>query len=239
MSADRNEAKQSSRRDGLLLEVKGVSKRFGSLQAVSDCSFDVERGKIVGLIGPNGAGKSTVFELITGFQRLDSGTVLFRGENISGDAPYLIARKGIGRTFQTTRVFPKLTVLENLRLASRSPDWEAEALALLQLSRLVAVKDDYAGSLSFGQQKLVSLMQIVILGAELILLDEPSAGINPTLQRDIVDLIRQLNASGKTFLVIEHNMDFVMKHCEKVVVLAAGTRIAKGPALRSAETRRC
>ncbi len=216
-----------------------MSKRFGSLQAVSDCSFDVERGKIVGLIGPNGAGKSTVFELITGFQRLDSGTVLFRGENISGDAPYLIARKGIGRTFQTTRVFPKLTVLENLRLASRSPDWEAEALALLQLSRLVAVKDDYAGSLSFGQQKLVSLMQIVILGAELILLDEPSAGINPTLQRDIVDLIRQLNASGKTFLVIEHNMDFVMKHCEKVVVLAAGTRIAKGPALRSAETRRC
>ena len=214
--------------DRPILEIRNVKKRFGSLQAVSDCTFSVEERKIIGLIGPNGAGKSTLFGLITGFLTPDSGEILFRGEDICRQKPYVIARKGIGRTFQITRVFPKLTVMENLFLAARAANGRARALELLKFAEVADLEEEYAGNLSFGQQKLVSLMQVVVSEPDLILLDEPAAGINPTLQNKIISLIHHLNNTGKTFLIIEHNMDVVMRNCDKVVVLAAGEKIAEG-----------
>lgn len=212
----------------MLLDVRNISKRFDSLQALSNCSFCVEAGEIIGLIGPNGAGKSTLFNLITGFLSLDSGRILFKGENIAGLKPYIVARKGIGRTFQVTRIFPKMTLLENLILPARIEKSKERALELLELAELTDLRDEYASDLSFGQQKLLSLMQVLIFNPALILLDEPAAGINPTMRNKIINLIHRLNEMGKTFLVIEHDMDVIMGHCDKIIVLCFGEKIAEG-----------
>src|SRR5262245_8024717 len=211
-----------------ILEIRNVRKSFGSLQALADCTFGVEKGRITGLIGPNGAGKSTLFGLITGFLSADSGEILFRGKDICGEKPHVIARDGIGRTFQITKVFPKLTVMENLALGARGGNWEARAVELLRLTEIEHLRDEYAGNLSFGQQKIVSLLQVVMPEPEVVLLDEPAAGINPTLQKRIISFIHHLNDAGKTFVIIEHNMDIVMSHCDKIIVLAAGKKIAEG-----------
>jgi ABC-type branched-subunit amino acid transport system ATPase component len=181
--------------DGAILVLERVRKDFGGLRAVDDCSFVVETGKIVGLIGPNGAGKTTLFQVISGVLKRDSGHIYFHGDDISRLRPYEIARRGIGRTFQITRL---------------------------------PLKDHYAAELSFGQQKLLDLMRVMMLDPQLILLDEPAAGINPTMQNKILDLIHHLNDQGSTFLIIEHDMDIIMGHCEKVIALNFGRVIAEG-----------
>lgn len=213
----------------MIFEVRNITKRFGSLQAISKCSFEVEERKIVGLIGPNGAGKTTLFNIITGYLSLDSGQVLLKGEDITGLKPYMIARKGIGRTHQITRVFPKMTLLENLILPAQKSDAKERALELLKLTELVDLREEYASDLSYGQQKLLSLMQVLMLDPFLILLDEPAAGINPVMQNKILALIHSLNDDmGKTFIIIEHDIDVIMGHCDKVLVLCFGEKIAEG-----------
>lgn len=211
-----------------LLDVRDVKKAFDSLQALSECSFQVHQREIVGLIGPNGSGKTTLFNVLTGSLPPDGGRILFRGENIGGLRPYQIARKGIGRTFQITRIFPKMTLLENLILPARSPDPVPRALELLDLVGLASYKEEYASDLSFGQQRLLSLAQVLMLDPVLILLDEPAAGINPTMQNKMIDLIHRLNAAGKTFVIVEHDMDLVMNHCQRIIVLSVGRKIAEG-----------
>lgn len=223
-----------------VLEVQGLSRRFGGLMAVSDVSFAVEEGTIHGLIGPNGAGKTTTFNLISGYYRPTSGRIIYRGEDIGGMSTAQIARRGLVRTFQHTTLFREMTVLENvvaplrsfsvgqLRLGAVSGSEAARAEELLAFVGMSAYRDARAGALSYGQQKLVELAQVLMLDPKLILLDEPAGGINPTLIERMGDLIRELNANGKTFLLVEHNMPFVIGLCNPIRVLARGAVIAQG-----------
>jgi branched-chain amino acid transport system ATP-binding protein len=211
-----------------ILRIEDVVKKFGEVLALDHCSFDIEAGSITGLIGPNGAGKTTLFNLITGVLQPDQGHIYLRGENITHKKPYEIARKGVGRTYQIIRIFPKMTLLENLIVVGKGRKVMERAVDLLGLVRLSDKKDDYASDLSFGQQKLLSLAQVLMLDAELILLDEPTAGINPTLQNELMALIHQLNGEGKTFIIIEHDMNVIMGHCEKAIALNYGQKIAEG-----------
>jgi branched-chain amino acid transport system permease protein len=224
-----------------LLELDGLSKRFGGLTALDSCTFAVREGSITGLIGPNGSGKTTVFNLVSGMMAGERGEVRYRGRRIdqlpSWDRPAL----GIGRTFQITRLFRQLTVLENVVAPLGRFSWRqlasggtsgaeaARAKELLDHVGLGAFTDQPAGTLSFGQQKLVELAQVLMLEPRLILLDEPAGGINPSLIEHLAQLIRELNRSGITFLVVEHNMPLVLDLCDPVVVLAAGRCIAHGP----------
>ena len=213
-----------------LLRIEDVVKKFGEVAALDHCSFDIEPGSITGLIGPNGAGKTTLFNLITGVLRPDSGHIYLKGEEITGKKPYEIARKGVGRTYQIIRIFPKMTLLENLIVVGKGQERKMveRAMDLLRLVKLDGKKDDYASDLSFGQQKLLSLAQVLMLEAQLILLDEPAAGINPTLQNELMVLIHRLNEGGKTFIVIEHDMKVIMDHCKKAIALNYGQKIAEG-----------
>jgi ABC-type branched-subunit amino acid transport system ATPase component len=213
-----------------IFEARAASKAFGSLRAVDGCSFAVERGAIVGLIGPNGAGKTTLFNLAAGAERLDGGRIIFQGEDISRLKPHQRALKGLGRTFQVTRVFPKMTLMENMIVASPHHHHAHErALGYLELVRLADKCADYASNLSFGQQKLLELARILMLDPALILLDEPAAGVNPTLLQSLLEFIHRLRDDwGKTFLIIEHNMRLIMGHCDKIVVMNAGRVIAEG-----------
>jgi ABC-type branched-subunit amino acid transport system ATPase component len=211
-----------------ILDVRDVRKTFGSLQALAGCSFTIHEGEIVGLIGPNGSGKTTLFNVIAGYMPMDGGEIRFRGRDLQKLRPFQIARLGIGRTFQVTRIFPRMTLIENLLLPAGAGDRAAQAAALLDLVGLSDLRDAYANDLSFGQQRLLSIIQVLMLDPALILLDEPAAGVNPTMQIKIVELMHRLNADGKTFLVIEHNMDLVMNHCQRILVLNMGTKIAEG-----------
>jgi branched-chain amino acid transport system ATP-binding protein len=213
-----------------ILKIEEVVKKFGEVTALDHCSFDIERGSITGLIGPNGAGKTTLFNLITGVLQPDTGHVYFKGEDISGKKPHEIARKGVGRTYQIIRVFPGMTLLENLIVVGKGKESRVieRAMELLDLVKLVDKKEDYASELSFGQQKLLSLAQVLMLDAELILLDEPAAGINPTLQNELMTLIHQLNSQGKTFMIVEHDMNVIMSHCGHAIALNYGQKIAEG-----------
>jgi ABC-type branched-subunit amino acid transport system ATPase component/ABC-type branched-subunit amino acid transport system permease subunit len=224
-----------------LLELDGLRKRFGGLTALDGCSFAVRAGSITGLIGPNGSGKTTVFNLVSGMLAGERGEVRFQGRRIdqlpSWDRPAL----GIGRTFQITRLFRQLSVLENVVAPLGRFSWRqlgagatsgaeaARARELLDLVGLGAFAGQPAGTLSFGQQKLVELAQVLMLEPRLLLLDEPAGGVNPSLIERIAEVIRELNRSGITFLVVEHNMPLVLELCDPVVVLAAGRRIAQGP----------
>jgi ABC-type branched-subunit amino acid transport system ATPase component/ABC-type branched-subunit amino acid transport system permease subunit len=223
-----------------LLEVRGLEKRFGGLRAVDGASFAVPEGSITALIGPNGSGKTTAFNLIGGTMTANAGEVWFDGERIDGLKPWERAYAGIGRTFQITRLFREMTVLENVvaplrafRLSQLNADGvsgsEAErAEALLEFVGMQRFADQQAGALSYGQQKLVELAQILMLEPKLIMLDEPAGGINPTLIERMGDMIRELNAKGTTFLIVEHNMPFVLGLCDPVLVLARGKTIASG-----------
>jgi branched-chain amino acid transport system permease protein len=226
-----------------LLEVEGLAKRFGGLRAVDDLSFYVREGTITALIGPNGSGKTTAFNLITGMMRPDAGRVRFDGRRIDRLPAFERAHAGLGRTFQITRLFREMTVLENVVAPLRRFSWrqlaadavaghETErALELLEFVGMARHAQVRAGTLSFGQQKLVELAQILMLEPELIMLDEPAGGINPTLIERMVEKIRELNRQlGTTFLIVEHNMPLVVELCDPVIVLARGTRIAAGPA---------
>jgi ABC-type branched-subunit amino acid transport system ATPase component/ABC-type branched-subunit amino acid transport system permease subunit len=224
-----------------LLELDGLRKRFGGLTALDGCSFAVREGTITGLIGPNGSGKTTVFNLVSGMMAGERGEVRFQGRRIdqlpSWDRPAL----GIGRTFQITRLFRQLSVLENVAAPLGRFSWRqlgaggtsgaeaARARELLDLVGLGAFAGQPAGTLSFGQQKLVELAQVLMLEPRLLLLDEPAGGVNPSLIERIAEVIRELNRSGITFLVVEHNMPLVLELCDPVVVLAAGRCIAQGP----------
>jgi ABC-type branched-subunit amino acid transport system ATPase component/ABC-type branched-subunit amino acid transport system permease subunit len=223
-----------------LLEVKGLEKRFGGVRAVDGASFVVPEGSITALIGPNGSGKTTIFNLIDGTMTRDAGEVWFDGRRIDGLKPWERAHAGLGRTFQITRLFREMTVLENVvaplpsfRLRQLTADAvsgkEAErAEELLDFVGMRKYRDEPASALSYGQQKLLELAQILMLDPKLIMLDEPAGGINPTLIERIGEMIRELNAQGKTFLIVEHNMPFVLALCEPVLVLARGKTIAHG-----------
>lgn len=223
-----------------LLEVHEASKAFGGISALNTCSITVEKGSITGLIGPNGSGKTTLFNVITGYERVDSGTITFDGKAITGATPDRVFALGIGRTFQLTRIFPRLTVLENMHVAAQRKgfgSWlrrwsshheQQRALDLLQFVGILHLKDLDAGNLSYGQRKLLELAFILISEPRVILLDEPAGGINPTLIEQLADRIRQLNQQGVTFLIVEHNMEFVMGLCDKVMVMHRGSTLAEG-----------
>jgi len=214
-----------------VLEVDALSKHFGGVAAVAGVSLRLEPGRIYGLIGPNGSGKTTLFNCITGLERRDAGRVLFNGRRIDGLKPFEVARLGIGRTFQIIRVFPELSALENLLVVTDGPlaAARARALELLRFVKLEGLKDEYAGNLSYGQQKLVEFVRVLMRDPTLVLLDEPAAGVNRTLLNDLLDAVRRLRDEGKTILLVEHDMKVVMGLCETVFVLDHGEKIAEGP----------
>jgi branched-chain amino acid transport system ATP-binding protein len=225
------------------LEVKNCVKHYGAIRAVDGVSFSVEPGEIVGVIGPNGSGKTTLFNSILGQIRPTSGHMEFCGEDITGMAPLALARRGVGRTFQTLQVFGKLSVRDNLIVAAQefngtlaarlfaAPDagLGAQADQMIELFRLQHVAHLAAGSLSYGQQKLVDIAMAFMPAPRLVLLDEPCAGVNPALVEQLHDLLVQLNkAQGGSFVVIEHNMDFIMRLCPRVICMVEGKILAEG-----------
>jgi branched-chain amino acid transport system ATP-binding protein len=213
--------------------VLDLRKAFGGVRAVDGCSFAVPRGRISGLIGPNGSGKTTTFNLLTGVTAPDGGRVVYRGENIAGQKPYQIFRRGITRTFQITRIFREMTVLENMLSVTglRVPDRVARerAAELIAFVNLSALRGEYGGRLSYGQQKLLEFARALMTDPDLILLDEPAAGVNRTLLQQLLDHIHQLQEQGKTILIVEHDMNVIMNHCERIFVLDHGVKIAEGP----------
>jgi branched-chain amino acid transport system ATP-binding protein len=235
---------------GVLLSVEGMVKQFGGVRAVDGASFSVEAGSITGLIGPNGAGKTTCFNCVSGFLRSDAGSVRFDGHEITRMAPHRIFSLGLVRTFQSPQELGALTVLENLmlvgdgqtgervwenwlrpwRVASDERDAARRAEAVLQQVDLEALAHDRADSLSGGQRKLLELGRVLMAGPRMILLDEPSAGVNPSLARRLADQIEQIRAElGITFLVIEHDMDLVARLCDPVIVMTHGEVLMEGP----------
>jgi neutral amino acid transport system ATP-binding protein len=222
-----------------LLGIEGLTKRFGGVAAVDGCSFAIEEGSVTALIGPNGSGKTTAFNLITGYLPADAGTVTFAGRAVRRPDPTRLARAGLARTFQRARVFSELTVLENLAVALQQP-WRSllrqalgraereRADALVEEFGLTRVAHDRAGSLSFGQRKLLEFASLLMGEPRLVLLDEPAAGVNPVMVEAIERHIRDLNARGLTFLVVEHDMHLVMRLSDTVIVLDQGTTIATG-----------
>ncbi len=232
----------------LILRGVRLIKDFGGLRAVDEASFEVQKGTITGLIGPNGAGKTTLFNLITGFLRPDAGQVFFRGQEITGWPPYRVFHLGLARTFQIPREHRLMTVLENLMLVPPGQGGErfwnnwlrpglvqaqeeairAKALGVLEFVELAHLKNEFAGNLSGGQRKLLELARVLMADPLLILLDEPGAGVNPTLMRKLASKIEELRNRGITFLIIEHDMDLVMRLCNPVIVMSEGKRLAEG-----------
>ncbi len=225
-----------------LLEAVDVSKSFGGIRALNACCVHVEEGEIVSLIGPNGSGKTTLFNVMTGYERADSGMVRMRNKPIAGSSPRAVFGLGVGRTFQLTRIFPRLTVLENAHVAAQRPNFAASlgrwsatkertrVTELLDFVGLARLRDVPAGNLSYGQKKLLEIASILVAEPKVLLLDEPAGGINPTMIAYLSDRIRDLNHRGVTFLVVEHNMEFVMGLCNRVSVMHRGATIADGPA---------
>jgi branched-chain amino acid transport system ATP-binding protein len=233
----------------VVLETQQVVKSFDGLRAVNDCSLEVQKGTITGLIGPNGAGKTTLFNLITGFLRPTSGKILLNGERIDGLAPHRLFRKGVVRTFQIPRELKRMTVLENLMLVPPEQAGEAlwnplflpfrvrrqerelrdKALGVLEFVDLWHLRDEYAANLSSGQKKLLELARTLMSDPDLILLDEPGAGVNPTLMKRLVANIEVLCfEKGITFFLIEHDMDLVTRLCNPIIVMSNGEKIAEG-----------
>ena len=227
-----------------LLEAHQVSKSFGGIRALDACSITVEEGAIAGLIGPNGSGKTTLFNAMTGYERVDAGDIRFRGTSITNATPDRIFGLGIGRTFQLTRIFPRLSVIENMHVAVQrkgsrgllsrwsSSAEQQRALELLDVVGIARLKDMPAGNLSYGQKKLLEFAFILIAEPQVILLDEPAGGVNPTMINHLEERIRMLNRRGVTFLVVEHNMEFVMRLCDTVTVIHQGCTVAEGPPAR-------
>jgi ABC-type branched-subunit amino acid transport system ATPase component len=216
-----------------------LAKRFGGVAAVADCSFAVPEGTITALVGPNGSGKTTVFNLLTGYLRADAGMVAFAGRRVRRPDPTRLARAGLTRTFQQARVFPELTLVENLVVAIQQP-WHAiarRAVGRAEERRALAVLDEFglaahararAATLSYGQKKLLEFAAVLMGAPQLVLLDEPTAGVNPVLVEAMERHLRELHAGGLTFLVVEHNMNLVMRLCDPVIVLDHGMKLAEG-----------
>jgi neutral amino acid transport system ATP-binding protein len=216
----------------VLLRTEGVHKSYGGVQALEACTVQIEEGTVAGLIGPNGSGKTTLFNVITGYAKADAGEVYLSDRKITNSAPDKVFAAGIGRTFQLTRIFPSLTVMENMLVPSRSTrvaSRKAVAMELLEFVGIAGYHAAPAGTLSYGQRKLLELAYVLVGDPAIILLDEPAGGVNLSLVNSIADRIRQLNAAGTTFLIVEHNMEFVMGLCDQVTVLDSGTVVATGP----------
>jgi branched-chain amino acid transport system ATP-binding protein len=214
-----------------MLETDALTKTFGGIIATDNLEIEVSEGEIHGLIGPNGSGKTTTFNLLTGFLSPDSGEIRFEGEDITGQQPYEISKKGIGRTFQTARPFAQMSVYENLLVpAADTSDLSREERAsqILEDLDLDHVAENNAADLSGGQKKLLEIARVLMLDPTLILLDEPGAGVNPALMDDILDRIRALNDEGRTFLIIEHDMSVIDEITDRVTVMNAGTAITTG-----------
>ncbi|SDM39398.1 branched-chain amino acid transport system ATP-binding protein [Halogranum gelatinilyticum] len=233
------------------LRVEHLRKTFGGITAVDDTSFEIEQGKITGLIGPNGAGKSTTFNLITGFLSPDSGSVELYGQDITGMAPYNIADRGMVRTFQIARELSEMTVLENMMLAPKHQQGEAlwrsvapgaraqvqkdeqavleRAWEMLDFFDIDHLAEEYAGNLSGGQRKLLEMARALMTDPDILLLDEPFAGVNPSLEEKLLEHIRELREQGYTFLLVEHDIDLIMENCSRVLVLHQGKLLAEGP----------
>jgi len=231
-----------------MLEVKSLEKNFGGIRAVDDCTLEVRKESITGLIGPNGAGKTTLFNLVTGFHKPDGGEILFKGERIDGLSPHEIARKALCRTFQIPRELKEMTVLENLmlvpgnqageriwntwffpgRVRRQEREIRRKAEQVLEFVELIHLKDEYAKNLSSGQKKLLELARTLMADPEMILLDEPGAGVNRSLMKKLVDNIHKLRSQGKTFFVIEHDMNLITDLCERVIVMSKGKELVEG-----------
>ena len=233
-----------------VIDVQGVTKSFGGLKAVNNCSLKVERGSITGLIGPNGAGKSTLFNLVAGNIAPDSGTIIFDGEDVTGLKPFALFGKGMLRTFQIAHEFSNLTAIENLMMVPDAQDGESlfanwlrpgrvrhrevevrqRANDVIDFIKLGHVKNELAGNLSGGQKKLLELGRTMMVEAKIVLLDEVAAGVNKTLLQDLAGNIERMNRElGYTFFVIEHDMDLIGRLCDPVIVMAQGEKIAEGP----------
>jgi neutral amino acid transport system ATP-binding protein len=242
-------ATPAARTNGAIFEADGVVKRFGGIRAVDGASLGVREESITALIGPNGAGKTTLFNVITGFYRPDEGTASFGGRSVLGRPPYAIARLGMVRTFQITKALARMPVIDNMLLGApdqpgehlanlilRPAGWRRrereireQAMELLEVFNLAQLADAYAGTLSGGQRKLLELARALMTRPRFLLLDEPMAGINPTLGRRLLDHMQRLRAEeGVTFLFIEHDMEVVMNHSDRVIVMADGRVIADG-----------
>ncbi len=238
-----------STQNGTLLDVQTVTKSFEGLRAVNECSLQVRKGTITGLIGPNGAGKTTLFNIITGFLTPTSGRILFAGNRIDGLPPHRVFARGIVRTFQIPRELKQMTVLENLMLVPAGQSGEKlwnpwllpfrvrneerkirdKALEVLEFVNLWHLRNEYAAAISSGQKKLLELARTLMCDPQLILLDEPGAGVNPTLMKSLALLVERLrDESGITFFLIEHDMDLVARLCNPVVVMSSGEKIAEG-----------
>jgi ABC-type branched-subunit amino acid transport system ATPase component len=232
-----------------MLRVEGLTKVFGGLRAVDQVSFEVDKGIICGLIGPNGSGKTTLFNLITGFLQITEGKVIFNNQVVSGLPAYKIANSGIARTFQMVRVFQRLTVMENMLLGYKGHSGEkpwvslvhgskyqqddkiavAKALDLLEVVGMRSLINDRAENLPYAEQKMVEIARSLMGDPELIMLDEPASGINPTLVNRILDYIRYLREKeGKTFIIVEHDMRVIMNLCDHIIVLNHGAKIGEG-----------
>ncbi len=233
-----------------VIDVRNVSKRFGGLKAVSDCSLSVARGSITGLIGPNGAGKSTLFNLVAGNIVPDSGQIIFDGQDVTGLKPHELFHRGMLRTFQIAHEFSNMTALENLMMVPSGQPGESllstwlspsavksvergvrqKALDVIDFLKLGHVKYELAGNLSGGQKKLLELGRTMMVDAKVVLLDEVAAGVNRTLLQDLAANIERMNTElGYTFFVIEHDMDLIGRLCDPVIVMAQGEKIAEGP----------
>jgi ABC-type branched-subunit amino acid transport system ATPase component len=222
-----------------LLQVEGLTKRFGGVTAMDDCSFSVEEGTITALIGPNGSGKTTAFNIITGYLKSDSGAIRFSGHPVPKPSPARLYRQGLSRTFQQARIFPELSVQENLvvaagyswcglfgaRLTKTDRLWAHEMLEEFRLSDLA---DLPAAELSYGQRKLLEFAAVLMSRPKLVLLDEPTAGVNPVMIDTMERHIRARHQEGVTFLIVEHDMQLVMRLCDPVIVLDRGATIAMG-----------
>jgi len=216
-----------------LLEAKGLTKTFGGLTAVENLSFGLESGEILGLIGPNGAGKTTLFNLVTGFYRPDTGTVFFKGEDITGLRPHQICNRGIARTFQSTQPFANLTVLENVKIGAysrtaSSREATQEAQRILDTVGLYEKQNDIASSLPIGYRKMLELARAMATRPELILLDEVVAGLNPKETDAIIDHINRIQKQRITIFLIEHVMKAIMSLCNRIIVIHYGEKIAEG-----------
>jgi branched-chain amino acid transport system ATP-binding protein len=227
---------------GNLIEVTGVCKSYGGVQALDLCDLEVREGEINGLIGPNGSGKTTLFNVITGYERIQQGQVRFQGTDITNAPPDRVFKLGVGRTFQLTRLFTRLTVLENMLVATqRQESWlrgvmrraasvgeKRRAMELLDFVGITRLAHEPAGNLSYGQRKLLELASLLVADPAILLLDEPAGGVNPTLIGHLADRIKELNRTGKTILVVEHNMEFVMGLCSRITVLSQGSALVAG-----------
>ena len=248
-AATQQAAPAAASRKGAIFEADGVVKRFGGIRALDGASLSVREGSVTALIGPNGAGKTTFFNVATGFYRADHGRAAFDGHEVLGHPSYAIARLGMVRTFQITKALARMPVIDNMMLGARDQPGERlvnvvfrpgawrrreqevreQAMELLEIFNLTPLADAYAGTLSGGQRKLLELARALMTRPRFLLLDEPMAGINPTLGRRLLEHMQRLRAEeGVTFLFIEHDMEVVMNHADRVIVMAQGRVIADG-----------